>query len=339
MALDPVALTRRLVDIPSISDNELECGEFLYGFLGALASAYGGTVTKMEVAENRFNVLATFGDPVLTFTTHFDTVPPFIASSEDDEWIYGRGSCDAKGILAAMICAAERLLSEGRTGLALLFVVGEEQGSAGAYTAARQGIGTRYLINGEPTENLLGIGTKGALRIELHAHGKMAHSAYPELGESAIDKLIAVLADLKQATWPVDPDLGETTVNVGVLRGGRAPNVIADSAVAELLIRLVDDADVVRRLVESIVNGRVEVREVLCIPAVRLGTVPGIETCAVKYTTDIPIFGPDWGEPFLLGPGTIHVAHSERERLSKRELSDAVDLYARLGRELLSRTR
>jgi acetylornithine deacetylase len=337
MALDPVALTRRLVDIPSVSGDERECGEFLDGFLGGLAHTYGGNVQRMPVEGDRFNVLATFGDPVITYSTHFDTVPPFFASSEDEEWVYGRGSCDAKGILATMICAVERLLSEDRRGLALLFVVGEEQGSAGAKVASQHGIGSRYLINGEPTENQLAVGTKGALRLELHARGRMAHSAYPELGDSAIDKLVAVLGDLAEVAWPVDDLLGPTTVNVGTLRGGRAPNVIADEAVAELLIRLVGDPDVVRSQVESVVGGRLDVREVLCIPAVHLGTVPGIETCAVKYTTDIPLFGPSWGEPFLLGPGTIHVAHTEHERISKRDLSDAVDLYARLGRELLSR--
>jgi len=337
MALDPVALTRRLVDIPSVSGNERECGEFLDGFLGGLAHTYGGKVERMPVEGDRFNVLATFGKPALTYTTHFDTVPPFFGSSEDEEWVYGRGSCDAKGILAAMICAVERLLAEGRQGLALLFVVGEEQGSAGAKVAAQHGVGSRYLINGEPTENQLAVGTKGALRLELHAHGRMAHSAYPELGDSAIDKLVDVLADLRDVDWPADDLLGPTTVNVGTLRGGRAPNVIADEAVAELLIRLVGDPEIVRGQVDSVVAGRLEVREVLCIPAVHLGTVPGIDTCAVKYTTDIPLFGPSWGEPFLLGPGTIHVAHTEHERISKRELSDAVDLYARLGRELLSR--
>lgn len=337
MPLDPIALTRRLVDIPSVSDNELECGEFLDGFLSSLATAYDGKVERMPVAESRFNVLATFGDPVVTYSTHFDTVPPFIASSEDDDWVYGRGSCDAKGILAAMVCAVERLLSEGRRGLALLLVVGEEQGSAGAYIAAQHGIGSRYLINGEPTENKLAVGTKGALRLELHAAGRMAHSAYPELGESAIDKLIAVLADLPKVSWPVDDRLGETTVNVGTLRGGRAPNVIADQAVAELLIRLVGEPDEVRQRVAEAVGDRVEVREMLCIPAVHLGTVPGLETCIVKYTTDIPALTPAWGEPFLLGPGTIHVAHTPHERIAKAELRDAVDVYARLGRELVGR--
>lgn len=336
MALDPIALTRRLVDIPSVSGEERECGEFLDGFLAGLAHTYGGKVERMPVEGDRFNVLATFGEPVVTYSTHFDTVPPFFASSEDDEWVYGRGSCDAKGILAAMICAVERLLGEGRRGLAMLFVVGEEQGSAGAKIAFQHGMGNRYLINGEPTENLLAVGTKGALRLELHAHGRMAHSAYPELGESAIDKLISVLGDLQDVEWPVDERLGPTTVNVGTLRGGRAPNVIADEAVAELLIRLVGDPDIVRGQVHAIAAGRVDVREVLCIPAVHLGTLPGIKTCAVKYTTDIPLFGPAWGEPYLLGPGTIHVAHTEHERLAKRELSDAVDLYARIGRELLS---
>lgn len=343
MALDPVVLTRRLVDIESTSGKEHECGEFLFGFLSGLASQFGGTVERMPVqdhraegfSQGRANILATFGDPVVTLTTHFDTVPPFIASGEDSTNVYGRGSCDAKGILASMICAAESLLAQGRRGIALLFVVGEEEGSAGAYEAARHPIGSAYLINGEPTENRLALGSKGALRLVLRASGKMAHSAYPELGESAIEKLLDALHALRAATLPKDEVLGDTTLNIGLIEGGRAPNVVPDRASCEILIRLVGPPDDVRTIVRKAVGGFCEVDDGICIPALHLGSVPGFETTVVKYTTDVPIFGPGWGEPFLIGPGTIHVAHTPHEAILKDDLVQAVQAYRRLVEHLL----
>lgn len=344
MPLDPVALTRRLVDIESISGNERECGEFLFGFLTGLAEQYGGSVTQMPVqdhrgegfSQGRANLLATFGDPVVTLTTHFDTVPPFIESSEDATHVYGRGSCDAKGILASMICAAESLLAQGRRGIALLFVVGEEEGSAGAYEAARHPNGSRFLINGEPTENQLALGSKGALRLILRASGKMAHSAYPELGESAIEKLLDALQALRSASLPKDEVLGETTLNIGLIEGGRAPNVVPDHASCEILIRLVGPPDEVRAIVRKAVGDLCEVDDGICIPALRLGSMPGFETTVVKYTTDVPIFGPGWGEPFLIGPGTIHVAHTPHEAVAKADLAQAVLAYRRLIEHLLA---
>ena len=343
MPLDVVALTRRLVDFKSISGNERECGEFLYGFLSGLAEEHGGAVSKMPVHDlrgagfdaGRFNVLATFGNPAVTLTTHFDTVPPFFESSEDATHVYGRGSCDAKGIVASMVCAGERLLSEGKTGVALLFVVGEEEGSDGAYEAAKRPIGSKYLINGEPTENQLALGSKGALRLVLKATGRMAHSAYSELGESAIDKLIDALSAIREAPLPSDPVLGETTLNVGTIRGGRAPNVVPDEATAEILVRLVGPADPVRELLRDAVDGRCDIDDGICIPALHLESRPGFETCVVKYTTDVPLFGEGWGRPFLMGPGTIHVAHTLDERIAKADMAAAVDAYARLAGELL----
>lgn len=344
MPLDPVALTRRLVDIESISGHERECGEFLYGFLSGLAHEYGGVLSKMPVHDlrgaefnaGRFNVLATFGEPVVTLTTHFDTVPPHFAATEDATHVFGRGSCDAKGIAASMICATERLLSRGVRGLALLFVVGEEEGSDGAYEAAKHPIGSTYLINGEPTENRLALGSKGALRLVLRAHGRMAHSAYPELGESAIDKLVDSIVAIRQAKLPVDEILGETTLNVGTLNGGRAPNVVPDEAHAEILVRLVGSPDPVRSILREAVAGRCEIDDGICIPALHLGSRSGFDTCTVKYTTDVPIFGDGWGKPFLMGPGTIHVAHTPDERVAKADLHEAVDQYARLAQELIA---
>ncbi len=334
MPLDVVALTRCLVDIESISGNEVECGEFLFGFLQGVAETYGGNVERMPVIGERFNVLATFGEAVVTLTTHFDTVPPYFASSEDETHVHGRGSTDAKGILASMICAAEQLLAEGVRGIALLFVVGEEEGSAGAYAAARNPIGSKFLINGEPTENKLALGSKGALRLIVRAKGKMAHSAYPELGDSAIDKLLDTLHAIRGLSLPSDPILGQTDLNIGTIKGGRAPNVISDFAEAEILVRLVGPAEPVRELLQA-VRGRCEIDDGICIPAIHLGSRPGYETTVVKYTTDVPIFGPSWGEPFLIGPSTIHVAHTDTECVAKQDLHDAVVVYGRLCRELL----
>ncbi|MCP5118596.1 MAG: M20/M25/M40 family metallo-hydrolase [bacterium] len=330
-------LARRLIDIESITGNERQVGDFLYERLAALASEYGGVAERMPVAENRFNVLAHWGDPVVTMSTHMDTVPPYFASREDDDWIWGRGACDVKGLMAAMIVAAGQMLAEGTRGFALLFVVGEERDSAGAYTAAKQPCGSRYLINGEPTQNKLALGSKGSLRYEIITSGRMAHSAYPELGDSAIEKLLDVLADLRALELPRDEMLGQSTMNIGTIRGGRAPNVIPDEATAEIMIRLVNDATSTKRAVVEACDGRAEAREVFCVPAMRLGSLEDFETCVVAFTTDIPAFGGTWGQPFLYGPGSIHFAHTSEERVPKRELGEAVTNYKRMVEQLLTR--
>jgi acetylornithine deacetylase len=328
-------LTRALIDIESITDNEERVGDFLFERLQPLAERYGGSVEKMPVAERRFNVFAHWGEPTVTFSTHIDTVPPFFPSSEDSDYIWGRGACDTKGIISAMVHAVEGLLGSGVRNLGLLFVVGEERNSVGAYTASKSPRGSKFLINGEPTENKLALGSKGALRYEIVAEGRMAHSAYPELGESAIDKLLDALEKLRKVKLPHDPVLGESTMNIGTLAGGRAPNIIPDAAKAEVFIRLVDDGNATRKAVQSAVEGLADAVEVLCIPAVRLGSIDGVETTIVSYTTDIPAFGGAWGKPFLCGPGTIHVAHTTEERVPKRQLLEAVKLYQRIARDLL----
>jgi acetylornithine deacetylase len=334
--MNVIELTRALVDIESITNNEKAVGEYLLNYLSALAARTGGSVEAIEVEWGRFNVLACWGTPIVTLSTHMDVVPPFFPSREDEDWIYGRGACDAKGIIAAMTGAAERLLSEGTRNFGLLFVVGEERNSAGALVAARNSRGSRYLINGEPTENVLALGSKGALRYELIARGRMAHSAYPELGESAIDKLLDVLADIRRFPLPEDAVLGRSTLNIGTISGGRAPNVIPDEACAELMFRLVGDAEPIRAAVAKAADGRVEAREVLLIPAVRLAPFDDLPTNVVAFTTDIPAFGGSWGQPFLIGPGSIHVAHTLDEKISKRQLSDAVEIYTRMVRRLVS---
>ena len=331
-------LTRALVDIESITGNEEAVGLFLFDYLSGLIARYGGRIERMEVEPHRFNVFAQWGDrPHVTMSTHMDTVPPFFPSREDDECIWGRAACDTKGIIASMITATERLLENGGRNLGLLFVVGEERNSAGAYRAAKELRGSRFLINGEPTENRLALGSKGALRYELVAQGKMAHSAYPELGESAIEKLLDTLADVRRIPLPVDPTLGRSTLNIGTISGGRAPNVIPDQARAEIFVRLVGDSSATKKAMLDAVRGRVEVNEVLEIPALRLGSLDGLETTVVAYTTDIPAFGNTWGQPFLLGPGTIHVAHTLEERVPKRQLLDAIEIYQRMVQDLWKR--
>jgi len=341
-------LTRALVDIESITDNEAAVAAYLHAHLSALAANSGGRVEMMRVEAARSNVLAYWGQPAVTLSTHMDTVPPFFPSREDAEFIWGRGSCDAKGIIAAMIGAAEKLLAEGVTNFALLFVVGEERNSAGAAVAARSPRGSRFLVNGEPTSNKLALASKGALRFELVARGRMAHSAYPELGESAIEALLDALEKIRRVPLPRDPLLGPCTMNIGVIAGGRAPNVIADQASAEILIRLVGDPALLRESFAAalclpavvgmpVANDRLELKEILCIPTMRFAAVDGLPTIVVPFTTDIPMFGRTWGEPLLIGPGDVHVAHTSEERIAKKELLDAVAIYSDMVKRLQSR--
>lgn len=330
--MDPIRLTHKLVDIESTSGNEGAVGAALYDELYRM----GYVVHKMPVAHERFNILATVNDerPQLVFSTHMDTVPPFIPCSEDHENIYGRGACDAKGIITAQIAACERLRKQGAD-VGMLFVVGEERDSLGARVANENPIGNRFLINGEPTENKIAVASKGTLRVEVVAGGKMAHSAYPELGESAINKLLDALQRLREMKLPHDPDVGPCTLNIGLLEGGRAPNVIADHARAHLLYRLVGPSAALRERIIKEIQGVATADFVLEIPFSRLRTVPGVETMVAAFTTDIPKLA-KWGEPLLLGPGSIHVAHTEREFISKKQLREAVDLYCGVADKLLA---
>ncbi|HLZ13992.1 MAG TPA: M20/M25/M40 family metallo-hydrolase [Candidatus Acidoferrum sp.] len=334
--MDAVQLTRALVDIESTTGAEAAAAEYLYAYLAVLAARTGGIAERMVVTQERFNVLATWGTPVVTLSTHMDTVPPFFASREDDDFVWGRGSCDAKGIIAAMVAAAERLLAAGTRNFGLLFVVGEEKDSLGSLAAAKDSRGSRFLINGEPTENQLALGSKGALRFELIARGKLAHSAYPELGESAIEKLLDVLEDVRRMPLPSDELLGKSTLNMGTIVGGRAPNVIADHAQAELMFRLVGNSAVVRDALAAVVRGRVEVREALCTEPIRMEAVDGLPSTVVAFTTDIPNFAGAWGKPLLIGPGSIHVAHTAEERIAKKDLQEAVGIYERMVTQLLA---
>ena len=329
--MDVVALTRRLVDIESITGNEAGVGDFLQQELSRL----GYTSKKMPVEGTRCNVVATSPQspaPSIFFSTHMGTVPPFIPSSEDTDRIYGRGSCDAKGIIAAQIAAAEQLRKENIY-VGLLFLVGEEKDSLGAKVANQQAKDCKFLINGEPTENHIATASKGTLRVEITASGRMAHSAYPQLGESAIDKLLEALRRLQAIKLPSDPEVGPCTVNIGVIEGGRAPNVIPDHARAQLLYRLIGPSDDLKRQIRDAVAGVAKAEFVLEIPFVRLRRVDGLPTMVAAYTTDIPWLN-NWGQPLLLGPGSIHVAHTDREHIEKKQLHQAVDLYASVARKL-----
>jgi len=329
-------LTRRLIDIPSPSGEEGEVGRFLASHLEGL----GYRVETQEVEPGRANVFATLAPRArVVLSTHMDTVPPFIPSSEDGTHIRGRGSCDAKGIIAAQIFAAEGLRAEGVGELGLLFTVDEELGSLGARAANSHALsrGCEFLINGEPTENRLASGSKGSLRLRLVTEGRAAHSAYPERGESAIEKMLDVLADVRACVWPRDEFFGETTCNIGTLHGGTRPNVIPAEASAELQIRLVTPSDAVKRILEETLAGRARVEYLSAAEPVRMHAVEGFESEVVRFTTDIPYLS-NWGAPLLVGPGSILDAHTDGERVSKRELEEAVEIYARLVKSLLARS-
>jgi acetylornithine deacetylase len=331
--MDPVALTRQLIDIESVTGKETAVATFLASYLEEL----GYLVERMPVQGERFNVFARpagIDQPALVFSTHIDTVPPFLPSREDNENIYGRGACDAKGIIAAQVAACELLRARGKS-VGLLFVVGEERDSLGAAVANQNPRGSRFLVNGEPTDNRIALASKGALRVEVTAHGRMAHSAYPELGESAIEKLLDALQSLRALKLPDNPEIGSCTVNIGIIEGGRATNVIPDYAKAQLLYRLVGPSEELRKSIVSAVGSLAEVEFVLNIPYMRFVTVPGIPTMTAAFTTDIPQLTA-WGQPVLLGPGSILVAHTDREFLSKAELTQAVALYVQIGAFLLN---
>jgi acetylornithine deacetylase len=335
--MDCFALTRALVDIDSTTGKEKPVVDYLFSHLSALAAKGNGKLERMNAAPERDNVLLTFGEPIVTLSTHMDTVPPYFSSSEDSRDIHGRGSCDAKGIIAAMVASGEKLLDEGTRNFGLLFVVGEERDSLGAKAASESPRGSRFLINGEPTQNQLALGSKGALRYEIVAKGKLAHSAYPELGHSAIHSLLDALRDIRAIPLPHDAILGQSTLNVGTIHGGRAPNVIADEAKAEIMFRLVGDAAPLREQVtRAAEKNQVEACEVLHCSAVHLGSLENLPTTVVAFTTDIPTFDGSWGKPFLLGPGSIHHAHTSEEHIDKKELTDAVGIYAHMVRQLLT---
>ncbi|HEY0375594.1 MAG TPA: M20/M25/M40 family metallo-hydrolase [Pyrinomonadaceae bacterium] len=327
------AFARQLIDIPSVSGDELAVARFLAEYL----EAAGFETELQEVEENRANLIAAHATvpPRVVLSTHLDTVPPHVAASEDGEYIYGRGACDAKGIIAAQVAAARQLRAEGIDDVGLLFTVDEEQASLGALAANRHRLARlcQFLINGEPTDNLLATGSKGSLRARVKTAGRAAHSAYPEHGESAIEKLLDVLRDVRDYDWPRDEFFGETTVNVGTVAGGTRSNVVPAEAEAVLHIRLTVPSGVVKEALERIAGARAEVEYLSVSEPVRMLPVESFEQCIVRFTTDVTYLS-GWGRPLLIGPGSILDAHTAHERVAKRELEKAVELYVRLVRRL-----
>ena len=323
---DVVSVTRGLVDIDSTTGREGDC----VGWMASLLRDEGYQVVEQVVDGPRRNIYASRGTAEVVFSTHLDCVPPFFASRQDGDLLFGRGSCDAKGIAASQVAAVETLRRQGISNVGLLFVVGEERGSDGAKKAQALAPGSKFLINGEPTDNRLGIGTRGALRYNLRAKGRAAHSSFPELGESAIEKLIDALVLLRKMDFPEDSVLGRTHYTVGLMSGGVAPNVIPAEAEAEVMFRTVGDVPGLRALMTQLTT-LVTLEEILDVPPVKMPTVPGFETATFPYTTDIPFLSA-WGTPLLYGPGSIHVAHTDNEHVNTSDLLRAVSDYATLAK-------
>jgi acetylornithine deacetylase len=331
--MDIIQFTRELIEVESVTWSEGAACRWLRDYLAGA----GFEVMTQAVGDDRFNVFARLGDPLVTFSSHIDTVPPFIASSEDEANVYGRGACDAKGVIAAQVFAAAKLRDEGLTDFGMLYVVGEEDGSDGARAANGLPNRNRFLINGEPTESRQAIATKGALRVVIEAHGRTAHAAYPEFGESAIEKLIDVLEDIRRAEWPADPLLGATTYNIGTITGGRKANVVPDFAASELMFRTVQHPDELYELILQVVAGRAEVKRGFQLTPIYTHTLDQLDLPkgVMRFGTDIPCLT-NWGTPLLFGPGSIHDAHTAHEYIRKEDLRNAVEIYAGMARTLLA---
>lgn len=329
---DVVSLAAELLSIQSTTGSEGTTVDFVSRWL----VGRGWNVTLQEVSRGRANIWASRSGGGVTFSTHLDTVPPYVPPRLEGTKLYGRGSSDAKGIAAAMLVAADRLVGAGEKRVELLFVVGEEKGSDGARAANNLGTKSRFLINGEPTESKLASGAKGSLRATIRIRGREAHSAYPHLGQSAIEPMLELLPTLRRLPLPSDPVLGDTTVNIGTIKGGTEANVIPAHAEAEIMFRLVSDVGPIKKMILDWAKGRADVEFGSHIPAQRFATVPGFDTQPVAYTSDIPLLS-NWGEPFLFGPGSIHVAHTPDEFIDVDELRASVDGYERLAKTLLAR--
>ncbi len=332
--IDPIDLTRALVALETPTGHEGPAVDLLAGLLGRL----GYRVTRQPVSPGRDNLYAWREPPVVVFSTHLDCVPPYLPLREDDTDIHGRGSCDAKGVAAAMVAAAEQLADSGERRVGLLFVLGEENGSDGAAAATSLSPKGRFLINGEPTENQLSLGQKGTLKVVIEATGRAAHSAYPAEGHSAITPLLDALERIRRLPLARDPMLGAGTLNIGIVQGGVAPNVFAPSARAELLFRTVEPTGALRAAVTAAAGTAVTVSFPTELPCYKNPSPPpaGWATTVVSYASDLSILT-GWGEGYQLGPGTIRVAHTSRERIAKAELLEGVRLYVKLARELIGR--
>jgi len=331
--MDALELTRALVALDTPTGSEQQAIDFLDGLLRRA----GYRTARQRVTPGRENLYAYREQPELVFSTHADTVPPYLPLSEDDDTLRGRGTCDAKGLAAAMVAAAERMAAAGERRVGLLFLVGEENGSDGAKAAADFGPRGRFLVNGEPTENRLSIGQKGSLRVDLTATGRAAHSAYPDEGVSAIAALLDTIERIRALPLPHDPLLGASTLNLGLIAGGVAPNVIPPHASAQLLIRIVEPTEPLRAAIRAQLAPGVSVAFPVELPFYKAGGAPpGWDTTVVSFASDLPFLAP-WGEGYQLGPGSIRVAHTAEEHILKADLLRGVDLYVRLATDLLSR--
>lgn len=327
---DVVALAAELLNFDSTTGSEAGAVDFVSQWL----IQRGWNVRTQEVSRGRSNVWASRGQGVVTLSTHLDTVSPYLAPKLDGDKLLGRGACDAKGIAAAMLCAAENLATAGEQRVDLLFVVGEEQGSDGARAANQLPATSKFLVNGEPSESKLASGAKGSLRVAVRTRGRAAHSAYAHLGESAIEPMLALLPTIKTQSFPKDPILGDTTVNIGTIHGGIAGNIVPALCEAEIMFRLVGDVKPVKQIVDKWAKGKAEIEYGSHIPAQKFHVIPGFDVAAVAYTTDIPLLS-KWGTPLLFGPGSIHVAHTTDEFIDLAELRAAVASYERITRALL----
>jgi len=328
---DVVDLAHALIAQPSLTGSEGPAVELAASWL----SERGWGITHQELSPGHANIWASRGRGAVTLSTHLDTVPPFIGPTRKGSRLVGRGACDAKGIAAAMMVAAQSLVDAGEDRVDLLFVVGEEKSSDGARAANSLPATSRFLVNGEPTEGRLASGAKGSMTVTVRTTGRAAHSAYPELGKSAITPMLALLSTLEELDLPAHPELGSTTINVGTLNAGREANIVPDEAVAQLMVRLVGDPSGVREILERWSRGRAELEFAPHVPAQLFSAIPGFECAPVSFTSDIPLLD-RWGTPFLFGPGSITVAHTPHEYIDTGELRDAVDSYMRIVRTLLA---
>jgi acetylornithine deacetylase len=328
---DVVALAAELLALQSSTGSEGPVVDFVSRWL----VSHGWNVTTQEVSKGRANVWASRAGGGVTFSTHLDTVPPYLPPRLEGQKLFGRGACDAKGIAAAMLCAAERLGEADEKRIDLLFVVGEEKGSDGARAANHLQATSRFLVNGEPTESKLASGAKGSQRVVVRTRGRAAHSAYAELGVSAIEPMLALLPTVKALPLPKDPLLGETTVNIGTIHGGTEANIIPALCESELMFRLVSDVKPLRAAITKWAEGKAELEWGSHIPAQKFHTIPGFDVAPMAYTSDIPLLS-RWGTPLLFGPGSIHVAHTTEEFIDVDELRNAVDAYERIARTVLA---